>query len=118
MGTPNWKKVNPQAIANECSPRHVQSVIEDARRDIALLCHALEEVLEDAHEDAYPNARALLARIDGGMTMDDESIFTRRPKPPKWLVEEANRQWDNIPDSPADIAAWAKGAPINPVKPQ
>lgn len=50
--------------------------------------------------------------------MDDESIFTRRPKPPRWLVEEANRQWDNIPDSPADIAAWAKGAPINPVKPQ
>ena len=45
--------------------------------------------------------------------MDDESIFTRRPKPPKWLVDEARRQWDAIPTHPADIAVWMKGEPIN-----
>lgn len=83
MAAPNWKKVNAAAIATECSPRHVQSVIEDAQRDIAELVEALRGLIDHCHEQerelteeyygvAYAgeslplcNARALLAKIDG-----------------------------------------------------
>lgn len=32
--SPNWRAVDPQAIAAHCSQRHIQSVLEDAQRDI------------------------------------------------------------------------------------
>lgn len=34
---PNWSKCDPALIANTCSQRHVQSVIEDAQRDLVTL---------------------------------------------------------------------------------
>ena len=79
MTVPNWKAVNAELIANECSPRHIQSVIEYAQRDIAELVEALrdaanriDDMLEGDDGQAWGEARqsaarlrALLARIDG-----------------------------------------------------
>ena len=77
MGTPNWEKVNAFVLATECSARHVQSVIEDAQRDIAELVEALRHgiavvngaVNEFGNHAAWENflidAEGLLARIDG-----------------------------------------------------
>lgn len=45
---------------------------------------------------------------------DDADAFGFNPKLSPELIAEANRQWDAIPDAPAEIAAWSKGAPINP----
>jgi len=41
-----WAKIDPKAIAQECSQRHVQSVLEDAQRDIALLSGALKDLVD------------------------------------------------------------------------
>jgi hypothetical protein len=35
-----WEKMAPEVIA-KCSQRHIQSVLEDAQRDIALMAEAL-----------------------------------------------------------------------------
>lgn len=40
-----WKKVNPNVIANKCSPRHVQSVLEDAKQIIEVAIALKNEVL-------------------------------------------------------------------------
>ena len=44
MKAPNWKKVNPKLIAETCSARHVQSVLEDAQRDNVELLAFVERV--------------------------------------------------------------------------
>lgn len=49
---PHWRAVNPRAIAG-CSPRHVQSVLENAQRDMALL-EASHAKLLDAAARALP----------------------------------------------------------------
>lgn len=41
QGRDRWALIVPQRIATECSPRHVQSVIEDAQAAIALAIKAL-----------------------------------------------------------------------------
>jgi hypothetical protein len=51
-----------------------------------------------------------------GKQCDAEDMFGPRPKPPKWLVEDARRQWDAIPTHPTEIAAWMRGEPINPIR--
>lgn len=44
----DWAKVDPLLIATSCSQRHIQSVIEDAKRDIAALTTTAE-----AHAEAH-----------------------------------------------------------------
>ena len=44
----------------------------------------------------------------------DEDAYGHVPKPTPELIAEANRQWANIPDNPAELSAWMRGEPINP----
>jgi hypothetical protein len=69
MTTPNWEVVDASLIARECSPRHVQSVIEDAQRDIAKLLRQRDELL-----DALREYEALLTE---GLLNADTKRFTR-----------------------------------------
>jgi len=62
------------------------------------------------------HCEALNLNTPAGDQCDAEDMFGPRPCPPKWLVDEARRQWDAIPTNPAEIAAWMKGEPINPVR--
>lgn len=52
-----WDKVEPFVVA-QCSARHIQSVLEDAKRDIALLDAALAE------------AETFIAGFEGDQTQD------------------------------------------------
>jgi AmiR/NasT family two-component response regulator len=87
---PDWRAVDPRKIATECSPRHVQSVLEDAQRDIvaaekladelaafsAALVNAARMLLKAqsphmthrnaSEREAYALFRAAVAKIDGG----------------------------------------------------
>lgn len=49
-----------------------------------------------------------------GEQCDDEDLYGFRRPSPRWLIEDANRQWDAIPTDPAAIYAWMHGEPINP----
>jgi hypothetical protein len=42
----NWPAVNPRKIVEECSPRHIQSVLEDAQATIARLTAERRELVE------------------------------------------------------------------------
>ncbi len=47
----DWAKVSPAQIAAQCSPRHIQSVLEHAQHDLVSLqarCAALEVALRNA----------------------------------------------------------------------
>ena len=47
---------------------------------------------------------------------EDEDLYGFRLKRPRWMIEDANRQWDAIPTNPAELSLWMKGEPINPVQ--
>lgn len=84
--TPDWRAVDPQKIATTCSPKHIQSVIEDARRDILAAKAASEELLQalravqddlnttigegseitDVSPDTQALVRAAIAKATGG----------------------------------------------------
>lgn len=68
---PNWRAVDPRKIATECSPRHVQSVLEDARRDmlaaestIADLLAALRAIYNHHNAETMAAARAAMDRAE------------------------------------------------------
>lgn len=44
-----WAQIDPQLIANECSPRHIQSVLEAAQKQIERMDSAMRTVME-AHK--------------------------------------------------------------------
>jgi hypothetical protein len=50
---------------------------------------------------------AVLAEFD-----DADAYGFRRPVP-QAVIDEAARQWAQIPTDPADIAVWMRGEPIN-----
>lgn len=41
-----WTSIDAQKIATQCSPKHIQSVIEDAQNDIDNLVKSLAIILE------------------------------------------------------------------------
>jgi hypothetical protein len=45
---------------------------------------------------------------------DDADAYGPRLNLSPAFKAEAARQWDAIPDTPAEIAAWMRGEPINP----
>jgi hypothetical protein len=53
---PNWEAVNPEMIAQNCSARHIQSVIEDAKRDIAALSEEVKALREELEGQADGSA--------------------------------------------------------------
>jgi hypothetical protein len=61
MTVPNWKAVNAELIANECSPRHIQTIIEYAQRDIAELVEALRDAANRIDDMLEANARLIAA---------------------------------------------------------
>ena len=62
MGKENkWAKIDAAQIANECSPRHIQSVIEDAQKTIAILLNAAIKVNAlSIQSDAHKELRAAI----------------------------------------------------------
>ena len=64
---PDWRAVDPKKIASECSPRHVQSVIEDAQRDI-LAAEKLSDELSAFAAFLLSAARLLLVAKSPPMT--------------------------------------------------
>lgn len=44
-----WRLASPFKIATICSPRHIQSVLEDAQSDIEYLAATLQAVLNEVH---------------------------------------------------------------------
>ena len=67
--TPDWSRIDPARIANTCSPRHVQSVLEDAQRTIARHLSTLEkarDALDSCKESTYSEqwTEQVLQRFD------------------------------------------------------
>jgi hypothetical protein len=58
-------RLQPDHIAKVCSPRHVQSVLEDLQRDVATLCTHIERLHLVAHRVSTLNPQH--AGIGAGM---------------------------------------------------
>lgn len=70
--SPDWRAVDPQAIAAHCSQRHIQSVLEDAQRDIlaaeatiADLVAVLRAIHHQHNEETMAAALLAIWRAEG-----------------------------------------------------
>ena len=70
-----------------------------ARRQARLILQA-EERMRDAMWAAEPE-------------FDDQDAYGFVPPASPAVRAEAARQWDAIPNTPAEIAIWMRGGPIN-----